>query len=277
MATHRVAAVQMASGPNVTGNLDEAARHIGTAARQGAKLVALPEFFAMMGAADEDVLAIAETPGSGPIQDFLAGQSSQHKVWLLGGTIPLTREGTTKVRAASCLYDDQGRCVARYDKMHLFDVIVEGDAKRTYSESRLVEPGNDVVVAATPFGRLGLAACYDLRFPELFRIMAIQGIELLALPSAFTAMTGKAHWEPLIRARAIENCCYVIAPAQGGIHLSGRETHGDTMVVDPWGTVLSRLPKGRGVIVADIDLEKIKHLRKTFPVIDHIRLTWKAL
>jgi nitrilase len=276
MTTHRVAAVQMASGSNVTANLAEAARQIDAAAGRGAKLVALPEFFAMMGAADEEVLAIAETPGSGPIQEFLSEQSGQHKVWLLGGTIPLTRQGTSKVRAASCLYDDQGRCRARYDKMHLFDVIVEGDAKRTYSESRLVEPGTDIVVVDTPFGRLGLAVCYDLRFPELFRIMAVQGMELLALPSAFTAMTGKAHWEPLLRARAIENFCYVIAPAQGGIHVSGRETHGDTMVVDPWGTVLSRLPKGPGIIVTDVDLQTCKHLRKTFPAIDHIRLSWKA-
>jgi len=276
MTTYRVAALQMASGSNVTVNLDEAARHIETAARQGAELVALPEFFAMMGAGDDDVLAIAETPGSGPIQAFLAEQAKLHRVWLIGGTIPLNLDGSKKIRGACLLYDDQGGCVARYDKMHLFDVTVEGDANRTYCESLLVEPGTEVVVLDTPFGRLGLSVCYDLRFPELFRIMAVQGMELLALPSAFTAMTGKAHWEPLVRARAIENLCYVIAPAQGGFHVSGRETHGDTMMVDPWGTIVSRLPKGSGVIVTELDPAKQKRLRKTFPAIEHIRLTWKT-
>ena len=276
MTTYRVAALQMASGSNVTANLDEAARHIETAARQGAELVALPESLAMMGAGDDDVLAIAETRGSGPIQAFLAEQAKLHRVWLIGGTIPLTLDGSKKIRAACLLYDDQGGCVARYDKMHLFDVNVEGDAKRTYFESLFVEPGTEVVVLDTPFGRLGLSVCYDLRFPELFRIMAVQGMELLALPSAFTAMTGKAHWEPLLRARAIENLCYVIAPAQGGFHVSGRETHGNTMMIDPWGTIVSRFPKGSGVIVAELDPAKQKRLRKTFPAIEHIRLTWKT-
>lgn len=267
-----VGAVQMASGCNVAANLAQAREHIRTAAAEGARLVALPEFFAFMGRQDTDVLEICEEPSSGPIQDFLRNQAREHGVWLAGGSVALRAGESGRIRAACLLFDDGGRLVARYDKMHLFDVHVEGDSKRVYQESRLVEPGGKWCVVDTPFGRIGLAVCYDLRFPELFRAMAREGMETLILPSAFTAVTGMAHWEVLLRARAIENQCHVVAPAQGGYHVSGRETHGDSMIVDPWGTVLKRLPKGGGVIVHRIDPTVSRRLRRDFPALQHIRL-----
>ncbi len=277
----RVAAVQMASGPNVGANLIEAERLISMAAADGARLVVLPENFALMGLREEDKVEACEAPGTGPIQDFLARQSATHRIWLVGGTIPLCASAggadsggpaeTGKVYAACLLYDDGGRVVARYDKMHLFDVRLEASGEN-YTESLTIVPGERVVVADTPFGRLGLAVCYDLRFPELFRCMLDQEAEIFAVPSAFTALTGKAHWEALVRVRAIENLCYVIAAAQGGYHLNGRETHGDSMVVDPWGHVLDRLPSGAGVVCADIDLEHLRGIRKGFPAIHHRRL-----
>lgn len=268
----RVAAVQMASGTNVSANLAEAARHIAEAVAHGAQLVALPEFFALMGKRDADILGIRETPGDGPIQTFLSEQASSHDIWLLGGTIPLACEIPDKIRAASILFDSEGRQVARYDKIHLFDVTVEGDSKKDYQESRIIDAGTEVVVLDTPFGRLGLSVCYDLRFPELYRAMAVEGMDLLMLPSAFTAVTGKAHWETLVRARAIENLCYVVAPAQGGYHLNGRETNGDSMIVDPWGSVLSRLTKGSGIVAHEVDRERASDLRRSFPSLQHMRL-----
>jgi len=162
--------------------------------------------------------------------------------------------------------------VARYDRIHLFDVTVVGPPTERYEESQFMEPGNDIVVASTPFGRVGLAASYDLRFPELFRAMVVRSVDIVLLPAAFTAVTGKAHWETLVRARAVENLCYVVAAAQGGYHSSGRETHGDTMIVDPWGTIIERLAKGEGFVCADIDYERIRRIRESFPTIDHIRL-----
>lgn len=267
----RVAAVQMASGPNVGANLLEAGRLIAMAADAGAQLVVLPENFAIMGMAETDKVAIRETAGAGPIQDFLANQAAKFGIWLVGGTIPLAATAADKVRAACLLFNDQGDVVARYDKMHLFDVRLN-DGEETYVESQTIEPGDTPVVADTPFGRLGLAVCYDLRFPEQFRAMLEQGMQLFVLPSAFTAITGRAHWEVLIRARAIENLCYVIAAAQGGFHVNGRETHGDSMIVDPWGTVLDRLPRGSGVVAADIDLARVANTRRNFPAISHRRL-----
>lgn len=267
----RVAAVQMASGPNVGANLLEAGRLIATAVDAGAQLVVLPENFAIMGMAETDKVAIRETPGSGPIQDFLANQAQKLGIWLVGGTIPLAASAADKVRAACLLYNDKGQVVARYDKMHLFDVRLN-EGEETYVESQTIEPGNTPVVVDTPFGRLGLAVCYDLRFPEQFRSMLEQGMQLFVLPSAFTAITGRAHWEVLVRARAIENLCYAIAAAQGGFHVNGRETHGDSMIVDPWGTVLDRLPRGSGVVAADIDLARVTNTRRSFPAVSHRRL-----
>ena len=269
----RVAVVQMASGPKVPANLDEAARLLADAAARGAKLAVLPENFALMGRSIKENLEIREQPGSGPIQDFLAQQAQQNGMWLVGGTIPMQTETPDKVRAACILFDDNGAQVSRYDKIHLFDVLVNGDSQERYAESETIDAGGELAVVDTPFGRLGLAVCYDLRFPELFRAMVVEGTEIIALPSAFTAVTGRAHWETLIRARAVENLCYVLAADQGGFHVSGRETYGDSMVVDPWGTILDRLPKGPGVIVQDIELERVHQLRRSFPAIDHIRLT----
>ncbi len=268
-----VAAIQMASGPNVSANLLEAERLIGEAVKQGARLIVLPENFAIMGK-DQDQIPVQETFGKGPIQDFLSNQARQHGVWLVGGTVPLQSSRPDKVRASCLLYNDKGENVVRYDKMHLFDVSVL-ESEETYTESRTIEPGDAVVVVDSPFGRLGLAVCYDLRFPELFRAMLDEGMEVLVLPSAFTAITGKAHWETLLRCRAIENLCYVIAPNQGGYHLNGRETYGDSIVIDPWGTILNRLGKGAGVVTANLDIERVRTTRKHFPSISHRRLFCK--
>lgn len=270
----RVAAIQMASGPNVRANLTEAARLINRAVDAGAELVVLPENFAIMGMREEDKVKVRETYGQGPIQDFLAEQAYQHNAWIVGGTVPLTAEDSEHVRAACLLFDHKGEVKARYDKVHLFDVHLS-ESKETYDESTTTEPGETAVVLDTPFGRLGLAVCYDLRFPELFRRMSDEGAEIFAIPSAFTAITGKAHWEVLVRARAIENLCYVIAAAQGGYHVNGRETHGDSMIVDPWGRVLDRLPRGSGFVVSNVDIDKVRNTRRNFPVLEHRKIPCK--
>jgi predicted amidohydrolase len=269
---NKAAAIQMASGPNVQANLHEADRLIAQAVEAGAELVVLPENFAFMGMKESDKLGVCEQEGSGPLQEFLSDQARRHGIWLVGGTIPLCSTSSNKVYAACLLFDDHGKLVARYDKIHLFDVELVESAE-SYNESATTEHGKDIIVVDTPFGRLGLAVCYDLRFPELFRGMLDQGVEIVALPSAFTAITGRAHWESLIRARAIENLTFLIAAAQGGYHVNGRETHGDSMIVDPWGNVLDRLPRGSGVVLADIDCERLKSTRRTFPTIQHRRLT----
>ena len=266
-----VACVQMASGPKVKANLIEAERHIARAVDKGAQLVVLPENFAIMGMSEMDKVGVCETEGNGPMQEFLYQQAARHGIWLVGGTVPLASESKNKVRAACLVINDQGKQVARYDKIHLFDVHLT-DSGENYNESETIESGDEVVVVDTPFGRLGLAVCYDIRFPELFRHLLDAGMELVAIPSAFTAITGKAHWEVLFRARAIENLCYVIAAAQGGYHKSGRETHGDSMIVDPWGVVLDRLPRGSGVVSATIDLERMESARRNFPSIEHRQL-----
>jgi len=266
-----VAAIQMASGPNINANLLEADRLIGQAAATGARLVVLPENFALMGMSEQDKVAVRERDGEGPIQSFLAQAAVRHGVWLVGGTVPMVAQDPGKVRAACLLFDDRGNRVARYDKIHLFDVHLP-ETGENYVESETIEPGSEVVVVDTPFGRLGLVVCYDLRFPELFRQMLDQGMEIVAMPAAFTAITGRAHWDILVRARAVENLCYVIAAAQGGYHVNGRETNGDSMVVDPWGVVLDRLPRGSGVVAASIDLKRLANIRRTFPSVDHRRL-----
>ena len=269
--TKRVAAVQMASGPNVNANLLEAARLITQAVDSGAGLVVLPENFALMGLAETDKVELREAPGEGPMQEFLSQQAAKHGIWLVGGTVPLVSDDSAKVRATCLVFDDCGQQVARYDKIHLFDVHVV-DTDENYVESETIESGDRVVVVDSPFGRIGLSVCYDLRFPELYRALLDEGMELLTMPAAFTAITGKAHWESLIRARAIENLSYVVAAAQGGYHINGRETHGDSMIVDPWGLILDRLPRGSGVVVADIDLGRLTSTRQHFPCVDHRRL-----
>ena len=270
----KAAAIQMASGPNVQANLDEAEKLINTAVQQDAELIVLPENFAIMGITDMDKVGVAEQPGEGPIQKFLSEQAAKHGIWLVGGTIPIQSKETGKVYAACMLYNDAGEMVARYDKIHLFDVTLEA-SDESYTESETITPGDEVVVTDTPFGRLGLAVCYDLRFPELFRAMADVGMEVCVLPSAFTNLTGNAHWESLLRARAIENLAFMIAAGQGGYHVSGRETHGDSMIVDPWGVVLNRLPHGTGVVVSEIDLARLERTRELFPALQHKRLDCK--
>lgn len=267
----RIGAVQMATGPNVNANLFEAERLIRETRENGASLIVLPECFAFMGKQDQDQIALREADGEGPLQAFLSRVARQQGVWLVGGTIPMVASDPRKVRAACLVFDDQGERVARYDKLHLFDVNLPGVDER-YHESATIEPGDSPVVIDSPFGRLGIAVCYDLRFPELFRKMLDGGVEILAIPSAFTALTGKAHWETLVRARAIENLVYVVAAAQGGFHINGRETHGHSMIVDPWGTVLAQVPRGTGHICCPIDKEFLHSVRRTFPTIDHRRL-----
>ncbi len=263
----KVAAIQMASAPQRDANLMEAGRLIQLAKDQGAELVVLPENFPIMGVEESDKVAIREPYGDGPIQSFLSEQAKKHGLWIVGGTIPIWNDDPNKIIAVSILYNSDGEEVARYEKIHLFDVELDGE--ESYKESETIANGNKVVVADTPFGKLGMAICYDLRFPELFRQLIDQGAEIIALPSAFTATTGKAHWEVLVRARAIENLCYVIAADQGGYHLSGRSTYGDSMIVDPWGNVLNRLSQGAGVVIADIDIERMHNTRRTFPCLQH--------
>ncbi len=266
-----VACIQMASGPNVGANLLEAERLIEEAVSREARLVVLPENFAIMGKSERDKVEVREPEGDGPIQAFLSEQAAHHGIWLVGGTVPLVADAKDKIRAACLVYDDTGKQVARYDKIHLFDVeLVDSDEQ--YTESETIEPSDEVVVIDSPFGRMGIAICYDLRFPELFRQQLTAGMEILVLPAAFTAITGRAHWEVLVRARAIENLCYVVAADQGGYHLNGRETHGHSMIVDPWGIVLNSLSRGPGVVCASIDLERLESARRNFPSITHRRL-----
>jgi deaminated glutathione amidase len=260
----RVAAVQMASGPHVPANLAEAERLIGTAAEQGAKLVVLPEYFPIMGMKETDKVAVREMEGKGPIQKFLASMARKHKVWLVGGSLPLESDTPEKVFNSCLVYDDKGKQVARYDKIHLFGLDLGNER---YREEKTIQAGKRVVVVETPFGRIGLSICYDLRFPELYRAMG--EVDIIVVPSAFTETTGKAHWETLVRARAIENLAYVVAPGQGGYHLSGRETHGHSMIVDPWGVVLDRLPRGSGVVFAGVNPAYQASLRKSLPALKH--------
>jgi len=264
------AAIQMASSPNVSANLPTAGQLIAEAADAGAKLIVLPENFAIMGEHEQDKVKVREVEGEGPIQDFLSTTAKKHGVWLVGGTIPLVANADNKVRAACLVYNDQGEQVARYDKIHLFDVSVPG-TDEVYKESDSIEAGNHIGMVDTPYGKLGIAVCYDLRFPEFFRTAAIEGVEILAVPAAFTAETGAAHWEVLLRARAIENQCYVIASNQGGFHINGRKTFGHSMIIDPWGVILDCYKTGTGFVHADIDLEKLEKMRQSFPVLQHRR------
>lgn len=267
----KAAVIQMASGTNVNANLLSTEKLLEQAAAQGARLAVLPENFAFLGADTRDVLPFREAEGDGPLQHFLSQAAKRLGLWLVGGTIPLETVDATKCRAASLLFDSEGREVARYDKQHLFDVTVP-DSGEQYNESDTIEPGDKVTVVDTPLGRLGMAVCYDLRFPELFRSMLDEGAELFALPAAFTAATGRAHWEVLVRARAIENLAYLLASAQGGFHVGGRETWGHSMIVDPWGSVVAEQERGNGVVVAEIDREFLTSTRRNFPTLDHRRL-----
>ena len=260
----KLAAVQMISGPEPGPNLATAGRLIAEAVAAGAQFVALPEYFPLIGASDGDRLAARERDGSGPIQDFLANAAREHGIWLVGGSIPLRANDPAKLRNACLVFDPQGQRVARYDKIHLFGF---NKGQESYDEAATIERGDQVVAFDSPLGRIGLAICYDLRFPELFR--ALGEVDLLVLPAAFTETTGRAHWEMLLRARAIENQCYVLASAQGGLHPTGRMTHGNSMIIDPWGEVLTRMDKGEGVVVAEFDPQRISDTRASLPALKH--------
>ena len=261
---YRVAAIQMASGPQVKANLEEATRLVSLAATTGARIVVLPEYFALMGLRDTDKVEAMEADGSGPIQDWMAATAAKHQLWLIGAGVPIASAVAGKVRNSCLVYDKTGKRVARYDKIHLFSLSMW---QEQFNEARTIEPGDTVGVVDSPYGRIGLSICYDLRFPELYRAMG--DVDIIVIPSAFTATTGKAHWETLVRARAIESLAYVIAPAQGGYHVNGRETHGDSMIVDPWGVVLDRLPRGSGVVVAGINPQYQQTVRKSLPALTH--------
>ena len=266
----KVAGIQMASGPQVTANLIEAERLLTKAAQAGARIAVLPEHFACMGMKDQDKLAIAETPGQGLIQDQLARTAQRERLWIVAGTIPLRIADDLKVAPACLVFDDQGRQVSRFDKMHLFDVRLPA-SEESYCESATQQAGERVVVVDTPAGRMGLAVCYDLRFPELFRAMVDAGAEWFALPAAFTYRTGQAHWDLLLRARAVENLMYGVAAAQGGYHVNGRETFGHSLLVDPWGTIIDVLPRGSGFVLGEIDVRRVLDLRTSFPALSHRR------
>jgi len=266
--TLRIAAVQMISTPELAPNLATASRLIAEAASAGAQLVALPEYFPIIGGSDADRLAVRESEGSGPIQDFLAATAARHRIWLVGGSIPLRADDPAKLRNSCLVFDPQGRRVARYDKIHLFGFR---QGAEQYDEAETIEAGAPEPVAFDMQDvRVGLGICYDLRFPELFRKLGM--LDLIVLPAAFTDTTGKAHWEMLLRARAVENQCYVLASAQGGLHPTGRMTHGNSLIVDPWGEVLARLDKGEGVVCADLDPARIAAVRASLPALRHRRL-----
>ncbi|MFC3908448.1 carbon-nitrogen hydrolase family protein [Legionella dresdenensis] len=263
----KIAVCQMLSSASVKENFSQLEQLLKKAQAEQVDLAVLPENFAFMGMHEDDKLKIAESFGHGEIQQALARLAKQYNLWLIAGTIPL-RADKGRVRAASLVFDNQGKCVARYDKIHLFDVRVS--ETEAHQESKTIEPGDKLTVVDTPVGKIGLTVCYDLRFPELYRQLEEKGAQLFTVPSAFTAITGAAHWETLLRARAIENLCYVLAPDQGGKHENGRLTYGHSMIIDPWGKIIAqRAETGFGLISANIDLKHLQNLRSQFPCNNH--------
>ena len=263
----KVAALQMISTPVVAENLEQAGALLSRAQAQGAELALLPEYFCILGLRDRDKLAVAEADGKGPIQEFLAAEALRHRMWIIGGTLPLRTADPARVTNTLLVLSPEGKRVARYDKMHLFRF--ERGAER-YDESRTLQAGSQTAVFDAPCGRVGLSICYDVRFPELYR--ALGDCALMVVPSAFTATTGAAHWEILLRARAIENQCYVLAAAQGGLHRNQRSTYGDSILIDPWGRVLDRLASGPGVVAGIVDPALISEVRAGLPALSHRRL-----
>ena len=260
------AVVQMNSSSDVAANMSALKGYFSNAAAANARLLVLPENFAFMGKHETDKLHIAEMYGRGEIQEMISKYAKSYKIWVIAGTISLKGSGS-RVKSSSLVYDDEGKCVARYDKIHLFDVRVSEN--ELHQESLTVEPGSDIVVVDTPIGYVGLTVCYDLRFPELYRQLLLKGAEVFAIPSAFTAVTGAAHWDILCRARAVENLCYVMAANQGGFHDNGRHTYGHSMIIDPWGKVMVEQETEVGVASVDIDLLHLRQLRKMFPCNEH--------
>ena len=266
----KVAAVQMTSTRDVPGNLAEAGRLVAEAAEQGAKLVVLPENFSFLGATDADRIAAIERFGDGPAQRFLAETAVRHDIWLVGGTIPI-RDGGERASSRSLLIAPDGRSVAHYDKIHLFDVDIPGRAAERYAESATTLPGTRVVTASTAVGRVGMTVCYDIRFPALFHRLSVLGTDVLVVPAAFTVPTGQVHWLPLLQARAIESLVYVVAAGQWGEHAGGRKTYGHSLIIGPWGEVLGELAAGAGIVCVDLDMTRLAELRQRFPTVQHRR------
>ena len=264
----KIAAIQMVSGTSPERNAESAWRLIERAAQGGAELVALPEYFCLMGRHDRDKLAIAEAPGDGPLQTMLADAAREFRVWLIGGTLPIRSDDADHVLNANCVYGPDGAALTRYDKIHLFKY---DNGRERYDEGAAIRAGATPTTFQAGTLKVGLSVCYDLRFPELYRALMVPPCDLLSVPSAFTYTTGQAHWELLLRARAIENQCYVIAPAQGGRHENGRRTWGHSMVVDPWGEVLAVRPEGEGVVLAELDTARIAEVRAQLPALSHRR------
>ena len=264
----KIAAIQMSSSDNVDENLSQAEQLISKASSQGALLVVLPEMFAIMGKTPTDKVDVAEEYGNGKIQSFLSRCAKQYNIWIVGGTIPLQCEDKNKVRAACIVYDSTGKSVARYDKIHLFDAKLS--ETESFQESNTTEPGNSVVVIDSPVGKLGLVVCYDIRFPTLLTELMSRGVEVITIPAAFFVKTGEAHWKLLTRARAVDTFSYIIVSAQSGVHASGRKTYGHTLIVNPWGTVVSEIAEaGNAIAYADIDLKQLREIRKSIPVLQH--------
>ena len=262
----KIAALQMVSTPEVARNLEAAAALIARAAALGAGLAALPEYFCLMGRRDDDKLAIAEPPGDGPMQRFLSEQARTHGLWLIGGTLPLREAGSTRVRNSCLVFAPDGQRAARYDKRHLFAF---DNGRERYDEGRVLDAGSEAVALQAGALRVGLSVCYDLRFPEHYRALMRPPCDVLSVPSAFTYTTGQAHWELLLRARAVENQCYVLAPAQGGTHENGRRTWGHSLIVDPWGEVLALQAEGEGVVLATVDAARLQSVRTQLPALAH--------
>jgi len=267
----KVAAIQMVSAIEREANLARAHALLAKAAAEGAELAVLPEYFCMMGARDTDKLGLRETAGTGAVQNFLADAACEFGLWIVGGTLPLETEDDNHVFNSSLVYSPDGACVARYDKIHLFYF---DNGRERYDERRVIAPGSRPMLFDLPSRdghrwRVGLSVCYDLRFPELYRALAREGAELMLVPSAFTRTTGAAHWEVLLRARAIENLAWVVAPAQGGTHENGRHTWGQSMVVDPWGSVVAQQAVGEAVVLFDIDAQQVERARAQLPALSH--------
>jgi len=266
-----IATVQLNSGPNTQANLLVVSEIFERISKTRAKIVVLPENFSLMPESDKEYLNCAETDGSGPIQDYIRDLANKYNLWVVAGTIPTKTSSANKVNATTYVFNDNGETVHKYDKIHLFDVKLP-DSGESYNETEIFNHGSGIKVIETPIGMTGIACCYDLRFPELFRLQHKEGVETFILPAAFTEQTGRVHWETLVKARAIENLCYFVAACQDGYHISGRQTHGNTIIVNPWGQILKRLESGNGFIECEINRKQLQSIREKFPVLKHIRL-----